>query len=478
MESALFGAILHRKEQSRRREFYELDRCERWIKTHQLKRVALQFPDELLVDSAKVAEYLKDATLADVFILGDTSYGSCCVDEVAAQHYSSDSIIHYGRSCLSPTDRLPVLFVFGKGSINVQDCIQKIASLFADTKPKLILMYDVIFYHAAENILAGLHEKFADVICSKLQIPADYGKNSTKEHSEKDGDNVDTLETICRCRRKVDIPKESQLEQYAVLYIGKESLTLTNLLMNFNRCQFYTYDPEDRTVRKETVNVNKALMKRYYMIERAKDARIVGIVVGTLGVTDYLQALNRMKELLKKAGKKTYTFVVGKLNVAKLANFMEVDVFVLLACTESTLIDSSEFYKPVVTPMEMEVACNTNREWTGEYYTDFRQLLPGGSDHVEIPAEISQEDRYDVSLITGNLRHLGEAENEENTSSAVLPREEALHVAVSNTAADFLSGRQWKGLERKLGETPVSKAVIGQSGIAASYENETPHYSS
>ena len=67
----------------------------------------------------------------------------------------------------------------------------------------------------------------------------------------------------------------------------------------------------------------------------------------------------------------------GKLNVAKLANFAEIDVYVLVACPENTLVDSSEFYRPIVTPYELEVACNQAREWTGDYYTDFRELLPG-----------------------------------------------------------------------------------------------------
>lgn len=40
-------------------------------------------------------------------------------------------------------------------------------------------------------------------------------------------------------------------------------------------------------------------------------------------------------------------------------------------------MDSSQFYKLVVTPFEMVVACNKNREWLGEYVTDFRDLLPG-----------------------------------------------------------------------------------------------------
>lgn len=41
----------------------------------------------------------------------------------------------------------------------------------------------------------------------------------------------------------------------------------------------------------------------------------------------------------------------------KMANFLEMDLFVLVACPENSLVDSQDFYKPVVTPYEMEVAC-------------------------------------------------------------------------------------------------------------------------
>jgi len=183
--------------------------------------------------------------------------------------------------------------------------------------------------------------------------------------------------TIQKCGRMFHIPKDEDVSKYSILYIGSESLTLTNLMYSFQSCTFYTYNPANQEAEKERVNINKMLMKRYYKIEKAKDARIVGILVGTLGVANYMEILNRLKSLIKKAGKKTYVFIVGKINVAKLANFMEVDVFVLIACAENSLLDSSEFYKPVVTPFEMEVACNTDREWTGDYPTDFTQLLPG-----------------------------------------------------------------------------------------------------
>ena len=87
--------------------------------------------------------------------------------------------------------------------------------------------------------------------------------------------------------------------------------------------------------------------------------------------------INRLKSLLRKSGKKHYTFVIGKLNVAKLANFMEIDIYVLVACHENSLLDSTEFYRPVITPYELELACNPNRKWNGGIVTDFGQLLPG-----------------------------------------------------------------------------------------------------
>lgn len=66
-------------------------------------KVALQFPDTLLPDAGATVTALREGREKDlqVFVLADTSYGSCCVDEVAAEHVNADLIIHYGPSCLS-----------------------------------------------------------------------------------------------------------------------------------------------------------------------------------------------------------------------------------------------------------------------------------------------------------------------------------------------------------------------------------------
>ena len=37
-----------------------------------------------------------------VFVMADTAYNSCCVDEVGASHIDAQCVVHYGHACMSP----------------------------------------------------------------------------------------------------------------------------------------------------------------------------------------------------------------------------------------------------------------------------------------------------------------------------------------------------------------------------------------
>ncbi len=62
------------------------------------------------------------------------------MDEVAAEHYKADAIIHFGRACLSPTRRLPVLHVFGQQPIDVGHCVAEMLKLLEDHTRRLLLI--------------------------------------------------------------------------------------------------------------------------------------------------------------------------------------------------------------------------------------------------------------------------------------------------------------------------------------------------
>ncbi|TSL34573.1 2-(3-amino-3-carboxypropyl)histidine synthase subunit 2 [Bagarius yarrelli] len=462
-------------------EFYQINETCSFITDNNFKQVALQFPDELLVDCVAVSSAIERKTQAKTYILGDTTYGSCCVDEVAAEHVRADCIVHYGRACLSPSRRLPLMYVFGKRTINVQECARAFRELYPDQETHVIILYDVTYSHAIDDFQRLLGDTYPNAVFSVLR--GDHSHGQVYEPLRlANNSNLQDDGFVHKFGRQFGLKQGKNVEDYKMFYVGPEGLTLTNFMMTWNRCAFSSFNPDTLTGRAESININRALMKRYYAIERAKDANVVGILVGTLGVANYLNIIEQLKESIHRAGKKSYMFAMGKINVPKLANFLEIDVYVLVACPENSLLDSSEFYRPVVTPFEMEVACNKHREWSGEYVTDFQDLLPGGSSHVEFPDsdQSANDDSTDVSLITGALRTSCLRSSSKSTdvspsSSSVMIRNQTLTVANTNTAASFLAGRSWQGLEPKLGETPVVKAVEGRRGIAIAYEEEGTH---
>ncbi|KAL6071145.1 Diphthamide biosynthesis protein 2 [Balamuthia mandrillaris] len=276
--------------------------------------------------------------------------------------------------------------------------------------------------------------------------------------------------------RKFKLQAGTSVKDYTIIYIGEEGRTLTNLVIHFNHNEFLRFSPKTSKLDKETLQVNRTLSKRYFLVEKTKDADIIGIVVGTLGVDKYLDIIEHLKLVIKDAGKKHYLLAVGKLNPAKLANFEHVDIFVLVACPENSLVDSKDFYKPIVTPFELEVALVKGKKWTGDFVTDFRHVLPGlaatDKEQEEEEEDSEGEDSPRFSLIDGKLKasKAQEAEATQGKELANVSTERGL-VQVKS-AAYHLSTREWKGLEQKLGETPVALAVEGRSGLPKGYTHE------
>lgn len=54
------------------------------------------------------------AGVEQTFILGDVTFGACCVDDHSAAALGADFLVHYGHSCLVPVDvtSLPCMYVF------------------------------------------------------------------------------------------------------------------------------------------------------------------------------------------------------------------------------------------------------------------------------------------------------------------------------------------------------------------------------
>jgi len=241
--------------------------------------------------------------------------------------------------------------------------------------------------------------------------------------------------------------------------------------------------------------VTKTLRRRYFLVEKARNANIIGIVMGTLGVAGYRQVLTVLKKAVAKAGKKSYTFLMGKPSPAKLANFPEVDVFVLVADPQGQIMDCKEYLAPIITPHEAMIAF-TRKEWdAASYRLDFQDLLIQAKDDDTGSDTANVQPGPRFSLIDGS-HHIDNEEEEEDRSNddiqgnaLAVHAQRALQVTatvkgggdmmriVPTSAAEYMvHKRTWKGVDAPVltgaEEKEVVGAVEGRSGRARGYADE------
>lgn len=514
---------------------YEIERTLAEIRQSRWKRIALQFPDDMLPDAPRVfqlvtrrlqepansgddgecnvtrapndmsetttlTEKTAHFTLDDnqsqddfqrkFYILGDTSYGSCCVDEVAAEHVDADAVVHYGRACLSPTSRLPVIYVFTHRNLPIDPLVQAFKNTYSDLTAKIIIAADVTYSDHVQEVHDRLvQEGYTNLFAAQIvHNPASGIPNRTVPDSVTE--NPDTL------------------SEWALFHISDPPtallLTLSSKVATIHIYPTNEADPQ-RELNTLQASTTATLRRRYGMLVSLSTAPIFGILVNTLSVKNYLHIVDHVRKMIAAAGKKSYLFVVGKLNAAKVANFSEIDGWIVIGCWESSLVDSKDFWKPVITPFELELALQSDdtRIWTGAWRGDFQTVLDAasqtampkfdaeadgkvdGGDNSE-PESAPPEFNFRTGQFVTTSRPMQSSSQSARggTSTAALAKRAPGDLAVvGNTVspgAEFLrSQRTWRGLgsdfeikyeeEDGRDERGGSAVVEGRRGIAKGY---------
>ncbi len=517
-----------RRSDAELRAVYEIARTAQEIRAGQRMCVALQFPDHMLGDTPRVVKLLREELASSraaadtttttptdaeekIYILADTSYSACCVDEIAAEHASADVVVHYGRSCLSPTSRLPVLYVFTQHALDIDAVVMAFTAEFGrPAEDKVVIMADVTFQDHVAPVAARLRTLgYAHVLAtSVVHRPLGSIPNRVLV-AVNDAGNTRAVNDD-----KVD------LHEYAVFHVARPPTSLL-LALAARVKAFYIYPTQDTSgsgsgsglLAPRTMGL---LGRRYAKVLTMATAGVIGILVNTLSVNNYLKAVDAIRKRIADAGKKSYLVVVGKLNPVKLANFAEIDGWVVVGCWESSLVeDDAGFYQPVVTPFELDMALMSDDEriWGHKWWGGLEALTAaepaerkeaatsGGAD---IPASngvdggVSDEEDDEVpqfDLRTGRLittsrpmrqrgkKALAEARNGDSASSAtngnalsLRPKAELATInGVVSPGAEYLrSKRTWQGLGSDFQDEGVMASANtaieeGRSGIARGY---------
>uniref|UniRef100_A0A7S3EHT7 2-(3-amino-3-carboxypropyl)histidine synthase subunit 2 n=1 Tax=Rhodosorus marinus TaxID=101924 RepID=A0A7S3EHT7_9RHOD len=405
------------------------------------KRVALQFPDELLPSAWDVQTALKGRVGDDVelFVLADTSYGDCCVDEVAAEHVSCDLVVHFGHACLSPTRTLPVMYIPEKSIEKVDySLLEGLVSKVRDSEPQaaVVVVPELRYFSQVRDFTAA-------VVASPCVELYKIVKHHESSGFGKFG--------------RYAIPETTAAHEegrFAFIWVGSaDSRTLRSVAVSLSEHVVHVFDPEAPDGN-HSVAVGRVIAQRFAVVEKARHAHRYGIVAGTLSVSGQIQAIARCQKVIEKAGRRSYTICVGKPTLEKLRNFPEIEVFVVIACPENSLLSPKGFDRAVITPMELMVAL-----------TDDEHLDP-----VQYSADFNLA--FSENL---KLEYEEEEGREGTTSTDVSSRADwsVRDVRGQGSAATELQRRSYVGMEYQTPEDAPTKALKGKSGIASQYSSET-----
>ncbi|ODA77315.1 hypothetical protein RJ55_06942 [Drechmeria coniospora] len=364
---------------------YEVVRTAADIRAGGWKTVALQFPDHMLVDAPRVVEALGQALDGGrrIHILADTSYSACCVDEVAAEHADADVVVHYGRTCLSPTSRLPVIYVYTSHELDHDAVVLQFMAEFGDKDSRAVVMADLTYQDHVDGLVERLRSLgYANVLATEVF------RNAAAPIPN----------------RRIVGAEATDLQAYALFHVSSPPPSLLLAL----QCRFGSLHVLSTTASPSldnpTTRTAGLLRRRFARVLSLASAGVVGILVNTLSVSNYLSSVDALRAKIARAGKKSYTVVVGKLNPAKLANFAEIEGWVVVGCWESGLIeDDVGYWRPVVTPYEMEVALMSEEErtWGGEWWGGIEKMRMGDSGQEDDRGRQLRERDGDASEETG-----------------------------------------------------------------------------
>ncbi|NP_001333503.1 2-(3-amino-3-carboxypropyl)histidine synthase subunit 1 isoform 2 [Homo sapiens] len=296
------------------------------IQQAQAKKVALQMPEGLLLFACTIVDILERFTEAEVMVMGDVTYGACCVDDFTARALGADFLVHYGHSCLIPMDTsaqdFRVLYVFVDIRIDTTHLLDSLRLTFPPATA-LALVSTIQF---VSTLQAAAQELKAEYRVSVPQCkPLSPGE-------------------ILGCTS----PRLSK-EVEAVVYLGDGRFHLESVMIANPNVPAYRYDP-----------YSKVLSREHYDHQRMQAARQEAIAT----------ARSHLESRLRALGLSFVRLLLSEIFPSKLSLLPEVDVWVQVACPRLSIDWGTAFPKPLLTPYEAAVALR-DISWQQPYPMDF-----------------------------------------------------------------------------------------------------------
>lgn len=295
------------------------------------KMVALQMPEGLIIFSTTIADIIKEFTGADCVLMGDVTYGACCIDDLTAKALGVELLVHYGHSCLIPIDQtanIKVLYIFVDIKIDPLHFVDSIKLNF-DTSVKLGLVSTIQFVTTLQAV-------------TKLLINAGYDVSIPQFKPLSPGEILGCTAPVLKCCE-------------TVIYLGDGRFHLEAVMIANPKVNAYKYDPYNKTLTKELYDHVKMESIRKNCIQNAKMGGKFGVIMGTLGRQGSPKVVEHLRKRIVESGKTAVVILLSEIFPKKIQLFSKVDAFVQIACPRLSIDWGMAFPKPFLTPYELAV---------------------------------------------------------------------------------------------------------------------------
>ena len=349
--------------------------------------MALQFPEGLLLFAPLISDIVTAfCPGTQTLIMGDVTYGACCIDDYTARALGCDLLVHYGHSCLVPmstTAGIATLYVFVTIGIDVDHLLATVERNFQPGR-RIALVGTIQFNATLHSIVPRLRQLGFDPI-----LP----RSSPLSAGEILGCTAPTLTSRpppLDATRDKPTSRDARDASYAdmVLYLGDGRFHLEAILIASPelRAHTYRYDPYARRLTHETYAHAEMHSLRSHAIATARaslqhqpartrtDGYLAldahsnigtqtppphtwGLILGTLGRQGNPHTVTLIRTHLRRRGVPCITLLLSEISPDKLARMTgDVAVWVQVACPRLSIDWGYAFERPLLSPYEALVA--------------------------------------------------------------------------------------------------------------------------
>jgi 2-(3-amino-3-carboxypropyl)histidine synthase len=297
------------------------------LSNKKIKKILIQLPEGLKQYYSYISDQLDGF---EIMFSADPCFGAC---DIPDNLNGADIILHFGHSVI-PNMRIdvPIYFLEMRSNIDISGLVGKFVK--KEKYKRIGLTATLQYIDTLPRISEYLEKK---------EIISFIGESDSRitYNGQILGCNFSSARAIAN---KVD----------CFIIVSDGDFHAIGIEMATGK-KVYILDPLRKEIRTVTDKVDKITRQRFAAIANAKNAKSFALIVSTKAGQIRAKYAEKLKKIIEKQNKSAFLVYMDLIDPSQLLNY-KVDAFVSFACPRIAIDDWSRFNKPIITPIELEIA--------------------------------------------------------------------------------------------------------------------------